>query len=235
MGCHSATGASCCRRAAPRRLGRGFFDRPTVRVARELLGALLTVRDGSGARSVRVVETEAYVAGDPANHAFRGPTPRNRSMFGPPGTLYVYRIHQVVCANLVTRPGEAVLLRAGAPLSDRLGSASGPGRLCRSLGLGLADDGLDVTRGRRVRLEPRPRRPREIAVGCRVGIRRAADRPLRFALPGEPSVSCPRPPARSASAAWPRRSPAAAATRRTRRRRRRPSGGGTRAGRTVGR
>jgi DNA-3-methyladenine glycosylase len=235
MGCRSVTVASSCRRPVRRRLRRAFFDRATVRVARELLGALLTVRDGSRSRTVRVVETEAYVAGDPANHAFRGRTGRNRSMFGPPGTLYVYRIHQVVCANLVTRPGEAVLLRAGAPRTAGLPSTSGPGRLCRGLGIGLADDGLDVTRGRRVVVRARPRRPQGIAVGPRVGIRRAADRPLRFAVRGEPAVSRPRPPSWATSAAWPRRSPGAAGRRRTRRRRRRPSGGGTSVSRTGGR
>jgi len=103
------------------------------------------------------VETEAYVRGDPANHAFRGPTPRNRSMFDAPGTLYVYRIHQVVCANLVARRGEAVLLRAGAPLPNAPGNASGPGRLCRYLGITIEDDGTDTVLGRRVEL----RLPRE--------------------------------------------------------------------------
>jgi DNA-3-methyladenine glycosylase len=220
---------------ARRRLRRPFFDRPTVLVARALLGACLTVRSGPVERAVRLVETEAYVAGDPANHAFRGETARNRSMFGPPGTLYVYRIHQVVCANLVTRPGEAVLLRAGAPLTDGLAETSGPGRLCRGLGLLGADDGLDVTRGRRVRVEARQRRPRQIAVGPRVGIRRAADRPLRFAIRGEPAVSRPRPPSWAASAASPRRSPDDAPSRRNRTRRTRPSGGGRSGGRNDGR
>ena len=99
------------------RLGAAFFDRPTRRVARELLGAVFRTRGPGGVRAVRLVEVEAYVARDPANHAFGGPTRRNRSMFGPPGTLYVYRIHRVVCANVVTRPGQAVLIRAGEPLA----------------------------------------------------------------------------------------------------------------------
>lgn len=171
------------------RLGRAFFDRPTARVARELLGATLWVGD----RAVRIVETEAYVANDPASHAFRGPTRRNRSMFAGPGTLYVYRIHQVVCANLVTRRGEAVLLRAGEPLTPGLSATSGPGRLCRALGLGLGDDGTLVARSGsdRVRVErgAGPRGP--VVVGPRVGIRRAADRPLRFALADNPWVSHP--------------------------------------------
>lgn len=174
---------------APSRLGREFFDRPTARVARELLGSRLTVRDGPRSVRVRLVETEAYVRDDPANHAYRGPTRRNRSMFGRPGTLYVYRIHQVVCANLVTRPGEAVLLRAGEPLDAGLPSASGPGRLCRCLGITIADDGADTTRGRRLVLEQDGRIRGPVVTGPRVGIRKAVDRPLRFALAESPSVS----------------------------------------------
>lgn len=174
--------------APGRRLGRGFFDRPTVAVARALLGCVLRV----GERAVRIVETEAYVANDPANHAFRGPTERNRSMFGAPGTLYVYRIHQVVCANLVTRRGEAVLLRAGEPMTQGLASPSGPGRLCRALGIQLSDDGTPATANPRIRVEPRLGVRGRVAVGRRVGIRRATDRRLRFALAESPWVSRPR-------------------------------------------
>jgi len=174
------------------RLGRAFFDRGTLRVARELLGARLIVREGQVERSARIVETEAYVRGDPASHAFRGPTRRNRSMFGPPGTLYVFRIHQVVCANLVTRSAEAVLLRAGAVEGREPAYASGPGRLCRALGLTIRDDGDDAARGGRVRVEARDRRPIRIVTGPRVGLRRAAERPLRFYVAGEPAVSRPR-------------------------------------------
>ena len=131
------------------RLGRTFYDRPTAKVARDLLGGSIHVVGPNGTRTVRIVEVEAYVAGDPASHTFRGPTRRNRSMFGPPGTLYVYRIHQVVCANLVTRAGEAVLVRAGAP-GDGTGDPSGPGRLCRYLGEVLSDDGTDTTESARI-------------------------------------------------------------------------------------
>ena len=174
------------------RLGRAFFDRPTVRVARGLLGSRLTVWGPGGRRTVRLVETEAYVRNDPASHAFRGPTRRNRSMFGPPGTLYVFRIHRVVCANLVTRPGEAVLLRAGEPLSDGLERADGPGRLCRALGLTLADDGLDATDAPRVTVAPHEGPVGRVVVGPRVGLSRATERPLRFYLAESAWVSRPR-------------------------------------------
>jgi DNA-3-methyladenine glycosylase len=206
-----------------------------VRVARELLGAAVTVRGRGRPRTVRLVETEAYVARDPANHAFRGPTRRNRSMFGPPGTIYVYRIHQVVCANLVTRPGEAVLLRAGAIGRSSAVAASGPGRLCRYLGLSRSDDGRDASAGRRLVVERPTRRPRSIVVGPRVGIRLAAERPLRFAIAGERAVSRPRPPGWGASGASPSRTAGVVRRRRTRTRRRRPSAGGRRGVRTGGR
>ncbi len=174
------------------RIGRRFFDRPTRRVARELLGTICWVRGPRGVRSARIVETEAYVANDPANHAYRGPTRRNRSMFLRPGTLYVYRIHQVVCANVVTRPGEAVLLRAGALPPDVEGSGSGPGRLCRILGLSIEDDGIDTVLGSRMGFAPSPARVRRVRTGPRVGIRLAADRPLRYLIEGNPRVSRPR-------------------------------------------
>jgi len=174
------------------RADRAFFDRPADRLARDLLGATLVVRSGRAVRSVRIVETEAYVRNDPASHAYRGPTPRNRSMFSAPGTLYVYRIHQVVCANLVARRGEAVLLRAGAadPANPRL--ASGPGRLCRFLGITWEDDGTDTVTGDRVVVRGPRQRAGTVRTGPRIGIRKAVDRPLRFVLLGESAVSRPR-------------------------------------------
>jgi DNA-3-methyladenine glycosylase len=177
------------------RLGRRFFDRPTRTVGRDLLGRELHVRSAGGARSVRLVEVEVYIARDPASHAYRGPTKRNRSMFAGPGTLYVYRIHQVVCANLSTRPGEAVLLRAGAPLDGDPGNPSGPGRLCRYLGLAHADDGTDVTKSRRIfrTAGAGRRRDESLLASPRVGISRATERRLRYSVEGDPWVSRPHP------------------------------------------
>lgn len=224
------------RSSEARRLGRRFFARPTADVARDLLGTVLTVGRGRRARSVRLVETEAYVAHDPASHAYRGRTERNRSMFAGPGTLYVYRIHQVVCANVTTRPGEAVLLRAGVPVGSTPANASGPGRLCRALGIVRGDDGADVVESSRIRLLPRAGpRPRTVE-GPRVGIRRAVRRRLRFSIAGEPAVSRPRPSvAGRISGASPSRSRGAGPSSRSRTRRRRPSGGGRSGGRTAGR
>jgi DNA-3-methyladenine glycosylase len=214
------------------RLGRAFFDRPTTRVARELLGARLQVKGASGVREVRIVETEAYVRRDEASHAFRGPTSRNRSMFGLPGTFYVFRIHQVVCANLVTRPGEAVLLRAGEPKTPGHGSATGPGRLCRYLGVTIADDGEDAVSGSRIVVMPRTARPRRVRVGPRVGIRKAAELPLRFWIADDRSVS---PSRRSIASASPSRSPDGGRYLRSRTRSRPSSGDGRRGGRISGR
>jgi DNA-3-methyladenine glycosylase len=178
------------------------------------------------------VETEAYLRHDEASHAFRGPTRRNRSMFGVPGTLYVFRIHQVVCANLVTRSGEAVLLRAGVVEHGLPGSASGPGRLCRALGITIDDDGEDAVAGPRVSVHPRTVSPARILAGPRVGIRRAADRKLRFWIDGEAAVSKPR---RSIASASPNRSRAGGPYRRIRTTSRPSSGGGRSGGRTGGR
>jgi len=232
-GHRSATGARSSRTGSGPRARRGFFDRPAARLARELLGATLTVRSGRSARSVRIVETEAYVRHDPASHAFRGPTRRNRSMFSSPGTLYVYRIHQVVCANLVARRGEAVLLRAGAADGAAPGSASGPGRLCRFLGITQKDDGTDAVEGDRFEVRLALERAAPVRAGPRVGIRKAVDRQLRFVLADEPAVSRPR--FRRTTSASSSRSRAVAPCSRTRRRSRRSSGGGRSGGRSDGR
>jgi DNA-3-methyladenine glycosylase len=140
----------------------------------------------------RIVETEAYVARDPASHAVRGETNRNQSMFGPPGTLYVYRIHQVFCANAVTRRGQAVLLRAAEPVAGNLGNLSGPGRLARGLGLSTDDDGSSLIDGR-LRVVRGDSRPTETTRTPRVGISRAVEKRLRYSWSGHPMVSRPRP------------------------------------------
>ncbi|MGL5809361.1 MAG: DNA-3-methyladenine glycosylase [Nocardioides sp.] len=182
---------------------------PTV-AARRLLGARLTHRSTEGAVSVRLTEVEAYAgSGDPASHAFGGPTARNSAMFGPPDRLYVYRSHGLHwCANITcASPDEArgvlpgaILLRAGevivgAELALRRRGraiaphqlARGPGNLARALGLTGDHDGAEISVGpielTRSLEVPTPR------CGPRVGVSRAADRPWRFWLPGDPTVS----------------------------------------------
>ena len=174
-------------------LPASFFRRPTAAVARALLGQFLLEDRPDGRRLARLVETEAYVARDRANHAFRGPTERNRSMFGAPGTWYIYRIHQVHCANVVTGRGEAVLLRAAEPLEGIPGSLSGPGRLARGFGLDRSEDGRSATSGRvRIVAGPVPLEP--IVVGPRIGLSAGTGRKLRYALSTSRAVSSPRPP-----------------------------------------
>jgi len=163
---------------------------PVLEVAPRLLGA--TLRHGGVA--LRITEVEAYDgAEDPGSHAFRGPTTRNAIMFGPPGFLYVYLIYGMHhCANVVCGPegrAAAVLLRAGEIVGEPPRTASGPGRLCRALDIDRDQGGVDLTTGP-VRLELGDRVPvSSVSCGPRVGLRAAADRPWRFWITGDPTVS----------------------------------------------
>ena len=190
------------------RLSRSFFARPCLEVAPEMLGLLLIHELASGERLVgRIVEVEAYLGdgSDPASHAHRGPTPRSRVMFGPPGHFYVYRsmgIH--LCANVVCeRAGRAaaVLLRAVEPLEGETRMralrggrggrelASGPGKLAQALAIELAHDGRDALRGA-LRLErERGARAPAICAGPRIGLSKAADLPYRFFARDSPHVT----------------------------------------------
>ena len=177
-----------------------------LEVAPRLLGAVLT----HGGVSVRLTEVEAYAGPlDPGSHAHRGPTDRNAVMFGPPGRLYVYFVYGMhYCANLVTGPeGDpgAVLLRAGEvvggmelarqrrPASSDRDLARGPARLCRVLGIDLSHNGTGPD------LQP-GEEPARISTGPRVGLRLAAERPWRFWITGDPTVSTYRPAAPRRSA-----------------------------------
>jgi DNA-3-methyladenine glycosylase len=195
------------------RLERAFYERSTVKVARDLLGKLL-VHDSDDGRTVgRIVETEAYLgAADAASHSFSGRTQRNAVMFGPPGHAYVYFIYGVhYCFNVVTqREGiaEAVLVRAlepiegldlmrarrGAGRSDRE-LCNGPGKLAQAMGIARGQNGIDLIRGAIGIYEPatdvrmRARRSPAIVATTRVGITRAAELPLRFYWRDHPHVS----------------------------------------------
>lgn len=182
-------------RDAPRPLPRSFFSRPTLDVARDLIGVSLT-RELSGALLVvRLVEVEAYLGPeDPASHAFRR-TRRSEVMWGPPGTAYVYFSYgNHFCCNVVTEPegrAGAILLRAAEPLegiemmrrlrgiTDTRLLCSGPGRLTRALGIDNSFNRADLTRPGPLYLV-RGVPGRSVATSPRIGIRRATDRPWRF-------------------------------------------------------
>jgi DNA-3-methyladenine glycosylase len=193
------------------RLGRGFFDRDTLEVARELLGRRL-VRMLEGKRlSGRIVEAEAYVGEeDEASHASPGPTKRNASMYGPPGHAYVYLIYGMyTCFNVVTgQKGfpAAVLVRALEPVEglqtmrERRGGrpddqlTSGPGRLCEALAIDLQFDGVDLCSPEaRLFLEVGESVPDErVIAGPRVNVRGddvALSVPWRFYVEGSRYVS----------------------------------------------
>lgn len=196
-------------------LPRAFYARPTLEVARDLLGKVLVHDTAAGRASGMIVETEAYVGeDDPACHAAPGPTPRNAPLYGPPGFAYVYftyGMHHLV--NAVTEPEgvpAAVLIRALLPLEgveamrrrrvrgtgrraadlDLVEICRGPGNLTRALGIRLAQNRADLTHGPLV-VEDRGAAPDRVAWGPRIGIRVGTDRPWRAWIAGHPAVSGP--------------------------------------------
>jgi DNA-3-methyladenine glycosylase len=174
----------------PEALPRRFFARPTLEVARALLGCFVCRELGGRMVRGRIVEVEGYTD-DPASHSRGGrPTARNAPMFGPAGHAYVYFTYGMHhCLNVVTEPDGvpgAVLLRG----LDGLPGAHGPARLCRVLGVDRRQNGLDLTAGRDLWIEGgRPRRGERIVQTVRVGIREARDLPWRFYLAGSEGVS----------------------------------------------
>jgi DNA-3-methyladenine glycosylase len=195
-------------------LDRGFYDRPVLEVARDLVGC--TVRHGATAGVI--VETEAYHHSEPACHAYVGLTPRTATLYGPPGVAYVYRSYGIhALLNAVCEPegeGAAVLIRALEPLDgidemrrrrgvQRLGElCSGPGKLTQALGIGLDLNATSLLAGP-IRVGPpvAARPPIEVAVGPRIGITKAAELPWRFCALGSRHVSRPWPPGLRASPA----------------------------------
>lgn len=191
-----------------------FYARPTLEVARALLGKMLARRTDAGVAAGVIVEVEAYIAAvDAAAHGYGGPTPRTRSMFGPPGRAYVYRSYGMhFCLNVVTEPAgqaAAILIRALAPsrglelMRERRGPAisdrdlcRGPGRLCQALAITLGEDDADLCGPDPLNLwiaeTPGVESDRggpSIASSPRIGISKAVDLPWRFYIPGSRYVS----------------------------------------------
>lgn len=201
-----------------RQVSAELLNTHPTKAARLLLGATLESRGVTA----MVVEVEAYGGNpggpwpDPAAHSYRGPTDRNRVMFGPAGHLYVYRSHGIhLCANVVCGPdgvASGVLMRAAVIMDgvdacwvrrpaarNEAGLARGPGNLGAALGIEATDNGVDVfAADSPVKVTLNGRR-RGVLTGPRVGVSTAADRPWRFWLDGYPEVSAykrsPRAPA----------------------------------------
>jgi DNA-3-methyladenine glycosylase len=191
-----------------RRLSRDELPIETVQLARFLIGKTL-VRQLPGARLAgRIVETEAYVVGDAAAHSFRGKTPRNGALFLERGHAYVYFVYgnhfMLNVSGAREGVGEGVLLRAAEPLegiqrmelyrgTDRLlDLARGPGRLAEAFHVTRKLDGIDLCGPGELWLGTPARATGEIGVSVRIGITKAADRPLRFFERSSPFVSGPK-------------------------------------------
>ncbi len=184
-------------------LKRSFFDRSVHEVAPDLIGATLLVNGAGGL----IVEVEAYHHTDPAAHSFRGPTPRNRVMFGPPGFTYVYRSYGIHwCLNFVCEQegsASAVLIRALEPthgiaamrrrrgLQDERLLCSGPGKLTEALGITIAHSELPLDRPP-FALHARVAKM-DIASGIRIGITKAVNLPWRYGMKGSKFLSKPFP------------------------------------------
>jgi DNA-3-methyladenine glycosylase len=189
-------------------LGRAFYERPTVDVARNLLGQVLVSVTPDGCTAGRIVETEAYLgADDPASHAARLRTGRVEAMWGEPGIAYVYRSYGIhAMLNVVTEPlgtTGAVLIRALEPAlgvelmrarrgvdDDRL-LCSGPGKLCQALAISLDLHGTDLVTSDRLWISP-GESPRDVSTSGRIGISRGQAHPWRFWVTGNPHVSAHR-------------------------------------------
>jgi DNA-3-methyladenine glycosylase len=192
-------------------LGRAFYDRSPEVVARQLLGKVLRHNYKGEWLSGRIIEVEAYLGqNDPASHAFIGETERNKVLFGPPGVAYVYFIYGMYnCLNVSCLPaGEpgGVLFRAIEPLegvktmarlrgvpaaSDASRISGGPGRLCQALGISRElYNGVDMTRqGSTLEVVDDGYHVPRVVVTPRIGLKKAADLPLRFLITGDHRVA----------------------------------------------
>ncbi len=188
-----------------------FYRRPTLTVARDLLGKVFVRREGGDTLSGRIVEVEAYHQdGDEAAHSFGGERERNRVMFRDGGLLYVYFTYGMhFCMNVVTEregTGAAVLIRALEPMEgvarmrENRGAGktdveltNGPAKLCQALGIGRGENGLSLDGGIVGMYDDGAAPGAEIGISTRVGISRSTELPWRFFLTGNRWVSRGRP------------------------------------------
>jgi DNA-3-methyladenine glycosylase len=191
-----------------RRLARSELPVDTAALARFLIGKVVVRETPEGVASGLIVETEAYVVGDAAGHAYRGMTPRTRSLFLEPGHAYIYLAYGLSYMLNVSSEaagiGAGVLIRALEPLegvaimqrnrrTERLRDlARGPGRLAQALEIGPWADGLDLCEAGLLWLAHGGQEPGEIGEGVRIGLSKEADRVLRFYVRGSPFVSGPK-------------------------------------------
>jgi DNA-3-methyladenine glycosylase len=188
-----------------KKLARWFYDRPTLKVAKELLGKYLVVKKGGHLISGKIVETEGYDGfKDPASHAYSGMTPRNQTMFGAPGYAYVYLTYGMHhCLNLVTQKKgypAAVLIRAlepvdGIELMKRRRArrklrdlTSGPAKLCQALGVDRRLNGADLLSDI-IFVEDRGEVPGRITRSGRIGVNEGTEKKWRFYLKSNEFVS----------------------------------------------
>ena len=187
---------------AGKRLPRDFYARPTLQVARDLLGKVLAFEAPGSTKTARIVEVEAYLGGrDPASHAYRGPTPRTAPMFGPPGRSYVYLVYGMYhCLNVVTESdgvAGAVLLRGAEPLAGfddvEPRALAGPGKLGAAFGLTTKHTNLDLVRSS-LSIRDAPRiPPSRVVRTVRIGLNHHAttNKPWRLYIRGSSGVSRP--------------------------------------------
>ena len=189
-------------------LARSELPVDTISLARYLIGKVVVRELPEGVASGRIVETEAYIVGDAAGHAYRGMTPRNRSLFLEPGHAYIYLAYgtsyMLNVSSEMPGIGAGVLIRALEPLDgiaimrrnrgiERLGDLTrGPGRLTAALRIDRSLDAIDLCREGPLWLGRDDQEAGEIGRSIRIGISRDAHRPLRFYLRGSPFVSGPR-------------------------------------------
>lgn len=187
------------------KLSKAFYEKPTLAVAKELLGKYLVVRHPNRILSGKIVEVEAYVGeDDPACHAAVGLTDRNHIMYGPGGFAYIYFIYGMYhCLNFVTEQEgfpAAVLIRGVEPMEgieemkrrrdtrSISGLANGPGKICQAFGIDKSFYGLELT-GTRIWVEDRGEKRPSLAQSSRIGVAAGKEKLWRFYVPKSPSIS----------------------------------------------